>query len=143
MPSGKPAGDFNQTGLTISTPGSVTNAPTRTVLASRIIPAGAKAFLEIWAARVVDIGNDNQIYFAIERNGQAIQAGAQRIPGQQFTYQPQIALNAYLPPGLLEIVAYNISGVPVTIEPDAIAAVAIKCQAWWTGTLLSERGGIA
>jgi hypothetical protein len=139
----KISGDFNAQGVKVSTPGSVTNFPTRTVLASRVIPAGAKAFLEVWSARVIDIGNDNQVYFAIQKNGNALQSGLERIPGQQFTYQPQITLNVMLTPGLIEIVAYNISGVPVTIEPDAIAAIAVNCQAWWSGSLLSERGGIA
>jgi len=139
----KIGGDFNQTGLKTSAPGSVTSQPTRTVLASRVIPAGAKAFLEVWAARVIDIANDNQVYFSIQKNGIPIQAGLERIPGQQFTYQPQIALNLLLTPGLIEIVVYNISGMPVTIEADAIAAVAVNCQAWWSGSLISERGGIA
>jgi hypothetical protein len=48
-----------------------------------------------------------------------------------------------LTPGLIEIVAYNISGMTTSIEPAALAAIAVNCQAWWTGNLLSERGGIS
>jgi hypothetical protein len=133
-------GDFNATGVSTLTPGSVTSLPTRTVIASRAIPAGCKALLQKWSGRVIDIGNDNQIYFAIQRNGIAIAAGFERIPGEQFTYTPQLDLNIVIASGLIEIVAYNISGVPVTIEPNALAARNILCTAWWSGTLISERG---
>lgn len=133
-------GDFNQTGLKVSVPGGTTNSPGKTVIASRVIPSAAKAILENWSAKVVDVGNADQIYFAITKNGVAIQAGLERIPAIQFDYQAQIALNVLLTPGLVEIIAYNISGMSTTIEPDAIpVATAVNCQAWWTGSLVSER----
>ena len=140
----KSGGDFNATGANVIAPGLAANRATRTVLASRVIPAGAKALLETWSARVIDQSNDNQIFFAIERNGAALQSGLERIPGTQFTYQPQLTLNVLVAPGTIEIVAYNISGVPITIEPQSIAApVDITCEAWWSGSLTSERGGFS
>lgn len=138
----KKGGDFNGTGLKTSCVAGSTIVPGRTVLVSRVIPAGAKAFLERWSAKVVDIGNADQIYFAITKNGLPIQSGMERIPALQFDYQAQIDLNVLLTPGLIEVVAYNISGMLTAIEPDAIAAgVAVNCQAWWIGSLTSERGG--
>ncbi len=139
----KNAGDFNATGLKTSVPGGTANAPGRVVLIARTIPSGAKAFLEKWSAKVVDVGLADQIYFAILRNGSPIQSGMERIPAIQFDTQSQIELSLLLTPGYIEIVAYNISGMAVTIEPDAIgASTAVNCQAWWSGGLLSERGGI-
>lgn len=139
----KNGGDFNATGVQTSCIAGSTSLPRRTVLASRTIPAGAKAFLERWSAKVVDVGSADQIYFAILKNGQAIQSGMERIPAIQFDYQAQIELNVLLTPGHIEIVAFNISGMSTTIEPAALAAIAVNCQAWWTGNLFSERGGIS
>lgn len=134
-------GDFSATGpKTLCVAGS-TGFPGRTVLAARTIPAGAKARLDKWSAKVVDVGNADQIYFAILKNGIPIQSGMERIPGIQFDYQAQIELNVLLTPGYIEIVAYNISGMSTTIESQALAATDINCQAWWIGTLTSERGG--
>ena len=141
----KIAGDFSATGVRQTVPGSSnTFIPGKTVLASRVIPAGAKAILEYFSAKVVDIGSADQIYFAITRNGIPIQSGVDRIPGLQFDYQSQIRLGIVLLPGLIEIIAYNISGMLSSIEPDAIvAATDIRCQAYWVGALTSERGGIS
>ena len=139
----KNGGDFNATGVTTSCAAGSTNFAGRTVLASRTIPAGAKAFLERWSAKVVDVGSADQIYFAILKNGQAIQSGMERIPAIQFDYQAQIELNVLVTPGFIEIVAFNISGMTTSIESAALAAIAINCQAWWSGNLLSERGGIS
>lgn len=145
MPDLKNGGDFSVTGLKTACLATANpNFPSKTTIASRVIPAGAKAFLQRWSAKVIDVGNADQIYFAILKNGTPIQAGMERIPGIQFDYQSQIDLNVLLTPGLIEIVAYNISGVVNTLEPDAIAGgVTINCQAWWIGNLVSERGGIS
>lgn len=137
----KAAGDFNLSGLKTSCPAGSTNFPSRTVLCSRTIPQGAQAHLISWMGNVIDIGNNNQVYFSIQRNGQSIQAGLDRIPGEQFQYQPQLPLNFMVAPGLIEIVAYNISGMSATIEPSAVAGVAVNCQASLQGELLSEKGG--
>lgn len=138
----KNGGDFNGTGQKTSCAGGSASIPSRTVLVARTIPAGAKAYLERWSAKVVDVGNADQIFFAILKNGSPIQAGMERIPAIQFDYQAQIELNVMLTPGYIEIVAYNISGVATSIEADAIpVATAVNCQAWWIGNLLSERGG--
>lgn len=137
------AGDFSATGRKTSVPGGLAGVPGRAVLIARTIPSGAKAFLEKWSAKVVDVGNADQIYFAILRNGSPVQSGMERIPAIQFDNQAQIELNVLLTPGYIEIIAYNISGMSVTVEPDAIGApTAVNCQAWWSGNLLSERGGI-
>lgn len=132
-------GDFNATGVRTSVPAGTTNTPGRAVIASRTIPAGAKAYLEKWSAKVIDIGSADQVYFAITKNGSPIQSGMERIPAIQFDYQGQIDLNVLLTPGLIEILAYNISGMSTTIEPDANVAISVNCQAWWTGGLVSER----
>lgn len=139
----KDGGDFSATSVIQSVPASGGNTPGKVVLVSRVIPAGAIALIDIFSANVIDIANADQIYFQIVRNGNPIQAGSERIPGVQFQYQPQIALRAFVPSGQVEIWALNISGMNAVIEPSAIAAVAIQCQAWWSGTLLSERGGIS
>lgn len=137
-------GDFNATGAKVSlTAPASTSTPSRTVLVSRTIPSGAMAILKTWSAKVVDIGNADQVYFAILKNGSPIQSGMERIPGVQFDYQPQLQLDILLTPGLIEIVGYNITGMLTTIEADAVAApIAVAAQAWWTGELLSERGGM-
>lgn len=137
------AGDFSATGLKVAAAGATgIGFPGKTILISRIIPAGSKAVLERWSAKVIDLADADQIYFAILKNGIPLQSGMERIPGIQFEYQPQIDLNVVLGPGLIEIVAYNISGMSATIEPDALAiATIVNCQAWWSGSLLSERGG--
>jgi hypothetical protein len=133
------AGDFNATGVKTLVPAGSVGFPGRSVIAARTIPAGAKAFLEKWSAKVVDVGNSDQIYFSITKNGTPIQSGMERIPAIQFDFQAQIDLNVLVTPGLIEIIAYNISGMSVTIEPDANVAVPVNCQAWWIGSLTSER----
>lgn len=140
----KKGGDFNATGIKSSIPGSTTTSiPGRVVLVSKVIPSGATAYLKFWSAKVIDVGNADQVYFAITRNGTPIQSGMERIPGFQFDYQAQIEMGILVRSGLIEIVGYNISGMLATIESDALAvAVAVNCQAWWIGDLLSERGGI-
>lgn len=132
-------GDFNATGVKTSVPAGTTGVPGRAVMASRVIPAGSKALLERWSAKVVDVGNADQIYFVIAKNGASIQSGMERIPAIQFETMNQIDLNVLLTPGLIEILAFNISGMSVTIEPDANIAVPVNCQAWWSGNLVTER----
>lgn len=137
------AGDFSVTGLRTSIPVGTSSIPGRVVLARRTIPAGATAFLKLWSANVLDIGNADQVYFAVMKNGSPVQAGMDRIPGTQFQYQPQIDLGLFLQAGEIEIVGFNISGMLTTIEPDAIVgAVVVSAQAWWSGSLLSDKGGI-
>jgi len=135
------AGDFNATGVAVAVPAGTTNAPGRAVLASRVLPSGAKAILEKWSAKVIDIGNSDQVYFVITKNSAPIQSGMERIPAIQFDYQSQIDLNVLIGPGLIEVVAYNISGMSATIEPNANVAVSVSCQAWWSGSLVNESKG--
>lgn len=137
------AGDFGATGVLTSIPVGTSSIPGRVSLVRRTIPAGATAYLKLWSAQVVDIGNADQVYFSVMKNGTPVQAGMDRIPGTQFQYQPQIDLGLFLTPGEIEIIGFNISGMLNTIEPTAIAgAVVIQAQAWWTGSLLSDKGGI-
>jgi hypothetical protein len=137
------AGDFGATGRTTVIPVGTSSIPGRVSLVRRTIPAGATAFLELWSAQVVDIGNADQVYFAVMKNGAPVQAGMDRIPGTQFQYQPQIKLGLFMQPGEIEIIGFNISGMLTSIEPDAIAgAVPVNAQAWWSGSLLSDRGGV-
>lgn len=137
------AGDFSATGVITVIPVGTTSVPGRVSLARRTIPAGATAYLKLWSAQVIDIGNADQVYFAVMKNGTAVQSGMERIPGTQFQYQPQIDLGLFLHAGVIEIVAFNISGMLTSIEPLAIAGpVAVQAQAWWSGSLLSDKGGI-
>jgi len=137
------AGDFSATGRNTAIPVGTIGVPGRVSLVRRTIPAGATAFLKLWSAQVIDVGNADQVYFAIMKNGAPVQSGMDRIPGTQFQYQPQIDLGLFLTPGEIEIIGFNISGMSTTIEPDAIAgAVVVNAQAWWSGSLLSDKGGI-
>ncbi len=136
-------GDFSATGEIKVIPASTGNIPGRVVLASREIPNGARALLEKFSAKVIDVGNADQVFFQICRNGVPIQAGVDRIPGVQFDYQSQIELGLFVNAGLIEILAFNISGMNVAIEPSAVAGSDISAQAWFTGKLLSERGGVS
>lgn len=137
------AGDFGATGVITTIPVGTTSIPGRVSLVRRTIPAGATAFLKLWSAQVIDLGNADQVYFAVMKNGTPVQAGMERIPGTQFQYQPQIDLGLFLQAGEIEIIGFNISGMLTSIEPLAIVgAVAVQAQAWWTGSLLSDRGGI-
>jgi hypothetical protein len=136
------AGSFSATGGVISVPGGSTNTPGKITLVSKVVPAGAAAELDSWSANVIDVGNSNQIYFAILRNGNPVAPNVNRVSGEVFGASQILDIKEALYPGTIEIVAYNISGMSTTIEADALpAAVAIRCQAWFTGSLLSERGG--
>lgn len=136
------AGSFSATGTVISVPGGTATVPGKAVLASRVVPSGGAVELESWSANVIDSGNSNQIYFAILRNGSPIGSNLNRVSGELFGNQAILNLREALYPGLIEIVAYNISGMNTSIEADALeVAVSVRCQAWFTGVLLSERGG--
>ena len=133
------AGDFSATSQVLSVPGGTLQAPGRLIVTSRTLAGGAVALLQRWSAKVIDAGNSDQIYFAITRNGAALQSGLERVPGIEFDFQSQLELNFPVYPGEISIVAFNISGMSATIEPTALAAaVAIRCQAWWGGTLYRE-----
>ena len=138
----KEAGDFSATSLTVSVPGGTTNVPGRTTLVTKSLPMGAAGILTKWSAHVVDASGADQVYFQICRNGFPI-SGYERIPGVQFDNQGQIELNENILPGEISIVAFNISGMTTSIEAGAVdTAIPIKCQAWFQGKLLSERGGL-
>lgn len=135
-----PVQDFNITSQMITTQGSAGQTALRTVLASREVPNGARLRIDIFSAKVVDLANADQIFFAIERNGIAIAPGYERIPGLQFEYQAQQSINIECAPGNIQLVAYNISGANVNIEPDALgAATAVRCQSWMVGQLMALR----
>ena len=141
-PALKKAGAFSGTGTVQSVPGGTATAPGRLTLVSRVIPNGCALLLNNWSANVIDIGNSNQIYFALLRNGNPIAPNLFRVPGETFGAQQILDVQEHVYAGTIEIVAFNISGMNTTLEPDAIAAaVPVRCQAWFTGTLLSERGG--
>lgn len=137
------AGDFSQSAPTqITVAGGTLQAPGRTVIVTRTLAGGARAKIVKWSAKIMDVGNSDQLYFAFMRNGIPLQASLSRVPGLQFDTQSQIDLDLDIAPGVISIVAFNISGMSTTLEPNALdLAVDIKCQAWWSGMLLSERGG--
>ncbi len=143
LPPLKPAGDFSASApRQVSVPGGTLQAPGQAVIVSRTLAGGAAAMLQEWSAKVIDVGNSDQIYFAIVRNQAPIQAGSERIAGLQFDAQGKMSLNMQVRSGEIAIVAYNISGMSATIEPSALpGAIAIACEAWWSGILLSSRGG--
>ena len=139
-----PVQDFNITSQMVTAQGSAGQTALRTVLASREVPNGSRLRIEIFSAKVIDLANQDQIFFAIERNGVAIAPGYERIPGLQFEYQAQQAINIDVAPGNIQLVAYNISGANLAIEPDALgAATPVRCQSWMTGTLLGLRRMVA
>lgn len=131
--------EFNETGDMVAIPGSSTgNAPGQATLASRNCPNGARALLEKFSAKVVDLANSDQIYFSLRRNGSPIGPGYDRVSGIQFDFSPQFELGVDVGPGEIEIVGFNISGMNTAIEPNAVAvATDVRCQAWWQGKLLS------
>lgn len=132
--------DFNITSQLVTCSGSAGITALRTVLAFRDVPNGARIRIDVFSAKVVDLANSDQIFFALERNGNAIAPGYERIPGIQFDYQAQQAINIEVAPGRIELVAYNISGALTSIEPNAIGApVDVRCQAWVTASLLALR----
>ena len=135
-------GSFSVTGQVRSVAGGTETVPGRTVLAGGTVPSGCTLVLERWSANVIDIGNSNQIYFAILRNGAAISFNLARVSGEIFSSQQILDMQETVMSGVIQIVAYNISGMATTIEPNALdAAVAVQCQAWFTGTLMSEERG--
>lgn len=133
-----PVQEFHITSKRITVPGSTDGVrPNRVVLASRIIPSGARARLDIFSAKVVDLGNADQIYFSVERNGAPIASGWEEVPGIQFEYQSQQLVGIELAPGEVQLVAYNISG---STYSDALpTATDVRCQAWLQGQLLALR----
>ena len=136
------AGSFSVTGTVLSVAGGSGATPGKQVLASRVIPNGAALQLENWSVNVIDPGNSNQVYFAMLRNGSPISSSMTRVPGETFGASQVIDVGELILSGTIEIVAYNISGMLTSIEPDALdVAVAVRCQGWFTGTLMSERGG--
>jgi len=136
------AGTYSETGQVMSVAGGTATVPGRTVLATKTVPNGCALVLERWSANVIDIGNSNQIYFAILRNGAAISSNLARVSGEIFGSQQILDMQETVMSGVIEIVAYNISGMATMIEPNAVdAAVAVQCQAWFTGTLMSEERG--
>lgn len=138
----KKAGTFSATGVVQSVPGGSTTRPGQVTLVSRTIPNGCALQLDTWSANVIDVGNSNQIYFAILRNGSPIAPNLTRVSGETFGAQSILDIHEAVRSGTIEIVAYNISGMLTTLEADALgAATAIRCQAWFTGILLSEQGG--
>ena len=139
----KRAGSFSATGQVVSVPGGTSTQPGKVVLAQRVVPSGCAIEMESWSAAVIDIGNSNQIYFALTRNGVPIGSNLARVPGEVFNNQAILDIKEAVYAGVIEVIAYNISGMSTSIEPDAIAvATPVRCQAWFTGTLLSERGGL-
>lgn len=133
------AQEFNETGDMVTIPGSATgNTPGQAILATRNCPNGARAFLEKFSAKVVDLANSDQIYFSLLRNGSPIGPGYERVSGIQFDFSPQFELGVDVGPGEISIVGYNISGMNTAIEPNASAVAAdVRCQAWWQGSLLT------
>jgi len=131
--------DFNLTSQRVTVPGS-TNGQTanRVVLISRTVPNGSRILLRLFSAKVIDLANSDQVYFSIERNGTPVMSGLERVPGEQFDFQSQITIDLELPPGIIELVAYNISGAGQ--EPNAVSvATDVRCQAWCQARLLSAK----
>lgn len=139
----KASQEFNEVGEMVTIPGSSTgNKPGKAVLASRVCPNGARALLQRYSAKVVDLANSDQIYFMFARNGAAIGPGYERISGIQFDYSPQFEVGVDVGPGDIEIIGFNISGMNTSIEPNAVAvATDVRAQAWWQGSLLAQARG--
>ncbi len=137
------AGSFSETGMVQSVAGGTSTVPGRIVLASRIVPSGCALQLDAWSVNVIDTGNSNQIYFALLRNGTPVSSNVRRVSGETFGVSNVLDVQEVVDSGVIELVGYNISGMLSTLEADALAvATSVRCQGWFTGTLLSERGGI-
>ena len=63
------AGQFNGTGAKVSVPAGTSSVAGKATLVSRVIPNGARMILDKFSAKVIDIGNADQVFFAILRNG--------------------------------------------------------------------------
>lgn len=137
----KPAGGFSSTGVVVSVPGGTTTRPGSATLTRQALAMGASGILERWFAHVVDTAGADQVYFQLCRNGFPI-SGYERIPGVQFDNQGSLEINENVYPGEISIVAYNISGMSIAIEANAVdLAIPVQCQGGFSGKLLSARGG--
>ena len=101
------------------------------VLVSRMIPTGTTFQLEKITAKVMDIGSE-QITFSFRRNGTYPIHGLTNLSGAMFDDTKTMDVGEELPPGLMEIVAFNKSG---TTEPGAVPAVSATCHASFSGVI--------
>ena len=134
------AGAWGEQGQIVSVAAGAGVTPTPfAVLVSRVIGAREQIWLEKVFLRVVDMAAYDQIFFSLRRNGMLIYPW-HKISAEQVVEEFSVDVEESFKSGMLEIVATNISGVAVTVEPTAAPdPVAIRCIARFKGKLLRER----
>lgn len=128
--------DLTAQGGLVSVPaGAGVGSTARTVLASVEIASGDRAWLDSISVRIVDMAAYDQLNFALRLNG-ALLLPFDDISGEQFYDEYRLPIAREVGPGLLEIVAQNISG---TTETGAsLDPVAIRCVARLRGSLIQK-----
>lgn len=107
------------------------------VLVSGEVPPRTQAIIDRALIRVVDAAGYDQLIFGVRRNGAMITPW-DRINGERVVEDRYVDLNLLLGPGLVEIVATNISGQDATAWPGAMAdPVTIRAVAAIEGRLLA------
>lgn len=124
--------DFSTNGDIMTVPAGAGYLGTQpTVLVSDIIPSGVQARLESITCRALDV-DITQIRFALRRNGASPSLFLSSIPASMFVSTATLPMRETMPPGVVEIVAYNLSGTGL---PNAGPAVSPLCQAGWYGSI--------
>lgn len=102
---------------------------------SKVIPSGARAYVENLSFRIVDMAGFDQIYFSLKRNGARISPW-EKISAEQVVGERDVPVGYAFEPGFLEIGATNISG---TSEDGAAEGGGdIRVIARFNGYLLTE-----
>lgn len=123
--------EFSQSGALVTVPAGAGYLGTQpTVLVSDTIPSGVQAFIESLTCRALDV-DVTQIRFALRRNGASPSEFASSMQASMFISTATLPIRESMPPGVVSIVAYNLSGTGL---PNAGPAVSPLCQAGWYGS---------
>lgn len=124
--------DFSQSGELVTVPAGAGYLGTPpTVLVSQIIPSGVQAVIESITCRALDV-DITQIRFALRRNGASPSLFLSSMQASMFINTATVPMREAMPPGVVDIVAYNLSGTGL---PNAGPAVSPLCQAGWYGSM--------
>jgi hypothetical protein len=137
LPSGYDLGDsFSAQGAIVAVAAAAGVASAPQVLLSRYMPPGALVYIQSLSIRVIDLAAYDQLFFALKRNG-AVLYPWNDINGEQVMEDSIVPVDEAFDPGLLELVAKNISG---TTETGAsLDPVAIRVITRFRGYLLKPR----
>lgn len=102
---------------------------------SKVVPSGARAYVETMSFRIVDQAGFDQIFFSLKRNGARISPW-EKVSAEQVVGERDVPVGFPFEPGFIEIAASNISG---TSESGAAeGGGAIRVIARFSGYLLAE-----